>query len=138
MKSVRIQSYSGPHFPVFGLNTERSGVSLRIQSERGKMRTRITPNMDTFYAMQVFSTIILFRELESLETFYRIQEKETILYGFKTHSHHKKSSSNPLMEHMYTISIDLRPELLSSEKLYHSFPRPWQTSELHKKLVPRP
>ena len=32
MKSVRIRSYSGPHFPAFGLNTERYGVSLRIQS----------------------------------------------------------------------------------------------------------
>ena len=48
MKSVRIQSYSGPHFPAFELNTERYGVSLRIQSECGKIRTRITPNTDSF------------------------------------------------------------------------------------------
>ena len=27
MKSVRIRCYSGPHFPTFGLNTERYGVS---------------------------------------------------------------------------------------------------------------
>ena len=51
VKSVRIWSYSGPHFPAFGLNTERNGVSLRIQTECGKMRTRITPNTDTFYAV---------------------------------------------------------------------------------------
>ena len=51
VESVRIRSYSGPHFPAFGLNTERYGVSLRIQSECGKIRTRITPNMDTFYAV---------------------------------------------------------------------------------------
>ena len=44
MKSVRIRSYSGPHFPAFGLNTKRYSVSLRIQSECGKMRTRIAPN----------------------------------------------------------------------------------------------
>ena len=25
LKSVRIRSYSGPHFPAFGLNTERYG-----------------------------------------------------------------------------------------------------------------
>ena len=50
-KSVHIRSYSGPHFPAFGLNTERYSVSLRIQSECGKMRTRITPNTDTFYAV---------------------------------------------------------------------------------------
>ena len=43
VKSVRIRSYSGPYFPAFGLNT------LLIQSECGKMRTRTTPNTDTFY-----------------------------------------------------------------------------------------
>ena len=36
MKSVRIWSYCGPYFLAFGLNTERYGVSLRIQSECGK------------------------------------------------------------------------------------------------------
>ena len=42
---------SVPHFPAFGLNAERYRVSLRIQSECGKMRTRITPNMDNFRAV---------------------------------------------------------------------------------------
>ena len=51
-KSVRIRSYSAPHFPEFGLNTERQFVSFRIQSECGKMQTRITPNTDTFCALQ--------------------------------------------------------------------------------------
>ena len=53
MKSVRIRSYSGPHFPVFGLNVERYSVSLRIQSECRKMQARITPNTDTFYVVQI-------------------------------------------------------------------------------------
>ena len=48
-KYVCIRSYSGLHFPVFGLNTERHSVSLRIQSKCGTMWTRITPNMGTFY-----------------------------------------------------------------------------------------
>ena len=51
VKSVHIRSYSGPYFPAFGLNTERYGVSLCIQSECGKMRTRITPNTYTFYGV---------------------------------------------------------------------------------------
>ena len=51
VKCVRIRSYSGPHFPAFRLNTERYGVSLRIQSECGKMWTRITPNSDTSHAV---------------------------------------------------------------------------------------
>ena len=49
VKSVRIQSYSGPYFPAFGLN------SLRIQSECGKIRTRITPNKDTFCTVTLYS-----------------------------------------------------------------------------------
>ena len=51
VKSVRIRSFSGPHFLAFGLTTERYSVSLRIHSECGKMRTRIIPNTDTFYSM---------------------------------------------------------------------------------------
>ena len=50
MKNVHIWGYSGLHFPAFGLNTESYFVSLCIQLEYGKMRTRVTPNMDTFYA----------------------------------------------------------------------------------------
>ena len=51
VKCVRIRSYSGRPFPAFGLNTERYGVSLHIQSKCGKMLTRVTPNTDTFYAV---------------------------------------------------------------------------------------
>ena len=47
MKSGRIMNYSGTYFPTFGLNTERYSVTLCIQSECGKIRTRITPNTDT-------------------------------------------------------------------------------------------
>ena len=64
MKSVRIRSYSGPHFPAFGLNAERYGVSLCIQFECGKIRTRTTPNTDSFYAVRLLSieNVILFRQ----------------------------------------------------------------------------
>ena len=51
VKSVRIRIYSGPHFPHFGLNTEKYSVSLRVQSEWEKMQTIITLNTDTFYAV---------------------------------------------------------------------------------------
>ena len=40
VKRVHIRSYFGRHFHAFRLNTERYGVSLRIQSEYRKMRTR--------------------------------------------------------------------------------------------------
>ena len=57
VKSVRICSFSGPHFPKFGLNTEGYGVSFRIQSECGKIQTSKTPNTDTFHAV-IFNVII--------------------------------------------------------------------------------
>ena len=53
VKNFRIQSFSGPHFPVFGLNTEIYEVNLRIQYSRGKIRTRKTPNTDTFYTVSL-------------------------------------------------------------------------------------
>ena len=40
-----------PYSPVFGLNTENYRENLRIQSIYGKIRTRKTPNTDTFHAL---------------------------------------------------------------------------------------
>ena len=51
MKRIRLWSFSVPYFPAFGLNTQRYSVSLRIQSEYGKILTRKTPNTETFYAV---------------------------------------------------------------------------------------
>lgn len=51
MKSVRIRSFSDPHFSAFGLNTEIHRVNLSIQSKCGKMRTTKTLNVDTFLAV---------------------------------------------------------------------------------------
>ena len=53
MKSIRIRGYSGLYFSTFGLNTERCGVNLLIQSDCGKIRSRITPNTDTSYADKI-------------------------------------------------------------------------------------
>ena len=51
---------SGPYFPAFGLNTERYGVFLRIQSTCGKIRTRKTLNTDTFHAAFIsFKEVLL-------------------------------------------------------------------------------
>ena len=50
VKSVRILSYSDPHFPTYS-------ISFRSHSEYGKMQTRTTiPNTDTFYAVMLFIT----------------------------------------------------------------------------------
>ena len=59
VKSVRIRRYSVPHFLAFALNTERYEVSLGIQSECAKMRTRITPNKETFHAVIVAVLVMI-------------------------------------------------------------------------------
>ena len=52
VKSVNIRSFFGPHFPIFGLNTEKYSLSLRIQSECGKIRTRKNLTMNTFHTVR--------------------------------------------------------------------------------------
>ena len=63
LKSVHTRSLSGPYFHALGLNKDRYGVSPCIQSKYGKIRTRKTPNMDTFNAVTTVSlskrTIVL-------------------------------------------------------------------------------
>ena len=54
-KCPNTEFFSGPYFPAFGLNTERYGVFLLIQSKCGKIRTRKTLNTDTFHAMEGFN-----------------------------------------------------------------------------------
>ena len=49
-KSVYIRSFSVPHFPAFGLNTVRYGISLWIQSKHVKIRPRKIPNTESFHA----------------------------------------------------------------------------------------
>ena len=69
VKNVRIWSYSRSYFPAFGLNTERYGVSLHIQSECEKIRTRKSPNTDTFHAVTVVKFIL--NKMNSKWMFFR-------------------------------------------------------------------
>ena len=71
VKSVCIRSFSSPYFPSFGLNTERYSLSLRIQSKCRKIRTKKTPNTDTFHAV-----LFLHRNIRPLCYSARNVEKE--------------------------------------------------------------
>ena len=53
-KSVQIGSFSGSYFPAFGLNTERYSLCLYIYCKCGKIRTRKTPNTDTFHVVKKY------------------------------------------------------------------------------------
>ena len=46
----RIRSYSGPHFSRISRILRISPYSVRMRENPGKIRTRITPNTDIFYA----------------------------------------------------------------------------------------
>ena len=72
-KSVLVWSYSGPFFPAFRLNAKRYSVSLNIESEYGKIRTRITPNTGTFYVVHFSSHLFLLKltSLKKFDDFYR-------------------------------------------------------------------
>ena len=59
VKSVSIRSYSGPHFSALGLNT-------------GKMRTRITPNTDTFYALNLINVPTRYKNFDNPTSIYLI------------------------------------------------------------------
>ena len=78
VKSVRIPSFSSHFFPALGLNTDRYGVSLRIQSESGKIRTRKFPNTDTFHA------VIVIPIKGFLKTINLFQPNAAFLYPLKT------------------------------------------------------
>ena len=70
VKSVHIRRFFGPHFPTFGLNTERYFVSLRIQSKCGKIRTRKSPNTDTFHTVRFFQIIYRYTTLMPINPFH--------------------------------------------------------------------
>ena len=57
-KKVCIRVFSSPYFSAFRLITERYSVSLRIQSECRKIRTRKTPNTDTLHANYRYEHIL--------------------------------------------------------------------------------
>ena len=59
VKSIRIRSYSGPYFPAFGLNTERYGACLCIQSECGKIKWYIKRGPIVLYYNKKVSDSIL-------------------------------------------------------------------------------
>ena len=74
VKSVRIRSYSILHFPAFGLNTEKCSVSLSIQSECGKIRTRITTNRTLLRSIRSKKYIALLKNIHQKKSLPRFRE----------------------------------------------------------------
>ena len=76
--SARIRSYSGAHYLVFALNTERYGVSLCIQSKCGKMRTRITRVRTLFTQWEVR---LLLRDISFLYLRSSLKQVQGLIRG---------------------------------------------------------
>ena len=53
MKIVLIWRFSGLYFPTLKLNNGGYCASLHIQSQRGRVRSRGAPNLDTFHAVDI-------------------------------------------------------------------------------------
>ena len=60
VKSVRIRSFSGPYLPALELEylSIKYEVSLHIQSECGKIRTRKTPYLGRFHTVTYQGTYV--------------------------------------------------------------------------------
>ena len=103
IKMVRIRSDFGSYFSAFGLNKERHSVSLRIQSKCGKIRTRITPNTDTFPAV-----ILSWKRIQKIYFLYGHNN----LFQIDEQLFFKKKKS------IYTLAID---STLNSSRWYETF-----------------
>ena len=110
VKSVHIRSYSGPHFPAFGLNKERYEVSLRIQCKYGKIPTKITPNTNTFHAVNIsLGYYVGGKFLSSTEK--KISVKwfiKIINCGTPTYSHDENLSGLTLLANSVRQGFDVR------------------------------
>lgn len=75
VKSVPIRNYSGPHFPTFGVNTERCSIFLSIRPECGKMWSRITTNMETFQALNFTNNLYLWNDYCDFITLPKVKKE---------------------------------------------------------------
>ena len=81
---------------------KRYGLSLRIQSECGKLRTRITPNTDTFHAVTIFA-----------ESFILVswQGSKNACDGLRTKILKSKKHSHLLLFHPITWTLRSRKSM---------------------------
>ena len=78
VKIVLTKSFSCPCFSTLRLNTEIYGVNLHSKSECIKIRTRNTPNMDTFHALKLTIKTHVIRN-HPFSTYAEFSEKPTFL-----------------------------------------------------------
>ena len=63
--------FSGPYFPVFGLNTEIYSVNLCIQSKNGKIRTRKNSVFGHFLCSECLYSQVQLKEWQVQQLFHK-------------------------------------------------------------------
>ena len=88
-KSLRIQSFSDPYFPAFGLDTAIYRVNLRIHSKCGKIRTKENRKTDPFCAVwRTTSSYMLLEWIWHFHGKFHIQYfKNLIFWTFLPYCH---------------------------------------------------
>ena len=76
-----------PHFPVFPAFTTYLPYSVQLGENAGKMRTRITPNTDTFYAVYgppsgYNSLISFFSKFQKQRILISLEWSRVLKFGF--------------------------------------------------------
>ena len=88
---------------------EKYSVSLSIQSVCGKIRTRITPNMDTFHAVLVAYHVCLYIRFEKK---LQINQQLVTLFHLLINN----------QSHFFIFQRFVSPKVIRTYKLRHEFP----------------
>ena len=80
IKRIYTTSYSGPHFPIFRVNTETCSISLRLQSKIGKMGPEKLQIRTLFTHWYVFACYLV----QSPSTKFLLINKHRVLRWFYT------------------------------------------------------
>ena len=86
------------NFPAFWLNTERYGACLCILFKCGKVRTRKTPNTDTFHALKP-SCICLWKNV-SVKLLTRLTYFMSLIFFFTPWEHRKGYRKRPVAKEL--------------------------------------
>ena len=94
VKSARIRSFSGPHFPTFGLNTGRYSVRMRENTDQKNSEYGHFPHSSWYFFLRGhhYNSIrsILFKDLNSVDrNLIKLSEEELtliLLYGSTQYS----------------------------------------------------
>ena len=104
--------FSGPHFPAFGRNTVRYGVSLRIQSKKGKCGPEKTPYLRTSHS----DAVNIDSNVASVHWRFKIIFQNELKYHFCSNTRGSRILRNSMV--IVTITSNMFT-LLPAVLLYH-------------------